>query len=210
MSDVQVLPYGDRACLLAVPAQHVLATDAAIRAAAPPGLVETVPGAASVLAVFATPDDLRAARAVLDGLEPRPLGAAATTRRADEVVEVPVTYDGEDLDDVAAAAGCSVAAVVERHTAPTYVVAFCGFAPGFAYLDGLDAALHLPRRDTPRTRVPAGSVAVAGAHTAVYPSASPGGWHLIGRTDLAMWDLDRDPPALLDPGARVRFRAVRA
>ncbi len=95
--------------------------------------------------------------------------------------------------------------VVERHTAPTYRCAFCGFAPGFAYLTGLDPALHLPRRPTPRTRVPAGSVAIAAEYAAVYPSASPGGWHLIGHTDATMWDATRDEPALVRPGTLVRF-----
>jgi KipI family sensor histidine kinase inhibitor len=98
--------------------------------------------------------------------------------------------------------------VIERHQAPTYACAFCGFAPGFAYLTGLDAALHLPRRPTPRTRVPAGSVAIAAEYSAVYPSVSPGGWHLIGRTDATLWDVERPLPAAIVPGTRVRFVAT--
>jgi KipI family sensor histidine kinase inhibitor len=115
-------------------------------------------------------------------------------------------YDGEDLPEVAATLGMSRNEVVSVHSAAQYVVAFCGFMPGFSYLTGLDARLILPRRDTPRTRVPAGSVAIAAEFSAVYPRESPGGWHLLGRTDAAMWVDDRDPPALLPPGTRVKFR----
>lgn len=115
-----------------------------------------------------------------------------------------VVYDGPDLDDVARATGLSVDDVIARHGAATYTVDTMGFAPGFAYLNGLDASLHLPRRATPRTRVPAGSLAIAGAQTAVYPFDSPGGWHLIGRVvDVRMFD-DNGP--LLALGDRVRFR----
>jgi KipI family sensor histidine kinase inhibitor len=121
------------------------------------------------------------------------------------LVEIPVTYDGEDLDAVAEHAGLDPREVVARHAAGRYVAAFCGFAPGFAYLTGLDERLHVRRRETPRTRVPAGSVAVADRFTAVYPRASPGGWQLIGRTNVALWDTHRDPPAVLVPGTRVRF-----
>lgn len=99
---------------------------------------------------------------------------------------------------------------MERHAAGTYRAAFCGFAPGFAYLTGLDPSLHLPRRDTPRTRVPAGSIAIAAEYTAVYPSASPGGWHLIGRTDATLFDPQRQPPALIVPGTAVHFVPVQA
>ncbi len=96
--------------------------------------------------------------------------------------------------------------LVARHSEPRYVVAFCGFAPGFAYLSGLDERLHVARRAEPRTRVPAGSVGIAGEFTGVYPRASPGGWRLLGRTDADLWNLARTPPALLVPGTRVRFR----
>jgi KipI family sensor histidine kinase inhibitor len=104
--------------------------------------------------------------------------------------------------------GLGVDEVVEAHTGTEWRVAFGGFAPGFAYLVGGDERLRVPRRDTPRTKVPAGAVGLAGEFSGVYPRASPGGWQLIGRTDLPMWDLDRDPPALLSAGATVRF--VRA
>lgn len=124
------------------------------------------------------------------------------------LIEIPVTYGGEfgpDLDDVAAHAGLMREAVIELHSGAQYRVAMLGFTPGFAYLLGLPDALHMPRRATPRTRVPAGSVAIGGAQTGVYPRETPGGWHLIGRTELNLFDPARDPPALLKPGMRVRF-----
>ncbi len=124
---------------------------------------------------------------------------------SDNLVEIPVRYDGEDLGDVAALTGLSVEEVIRRHTESTFTVAFCGFAPGFGYLVGGDPALQVPRRQSPRTKIPAGSVALAGAFSGVYPQASPGGWQIIGTTPLKMWDLSRDPPALFQPGYRVRF-----
>jgi KipI family sensor histidine kinase inhibitor len=124
-------------------------------------------------------------------------------------VEVPVTYDGEDLAEVGELTGLGERGVVEAHTAQEWTVAFCGFSPGFGYLVGTDDRLHVPRRSTPRTRVPAGAVALAGEFAGVYPRESPGGWQLIGHTGLRAWDIDRDPPALLLPGVRVRFVEVR-
>ncbi len=123
-----------------------------------------------------------------------------------EVVEVPTTYDGPDLEDVAAHWELSPEEVVGLHTGTEFLVAFCGFAPGFAYCTGLPAGLTVPRRPEPRSRVPAGSVGLAGEFTGVYPTSSPGGWQLIGRTDLRLWDESADPPATLPPGTRVRFR----
>ncbi len=120
-------------------------------------------------------------------------------------VEVPTTYDGADLDDVARLWGMTRAEAVATHTGTAFVVAFCGFAPGFAYCTGLPDDLAVPRLDRPRARVPAGSVGLAGEFTGVYPGESPGGWRLIGRTDLRLWDATRDEPALLAPGTRVRF-----
>ena len=122
-----------------------------------------------------------------------------------DLVEVPTTYDGDDLDDVARRWEMTRDEVVATHTSTELVVAFCGFAPGFPYCTGLSAHLSVPRLDSPRARVPAGSVGLAGSFTGVYPSASPGGWRLIGRTDLSLWEPDRDPPATLAPGTRVRF-----
>jgi KipI family sensor histidine kinase inhibitor len=121
-------------------------------------------------------------------------------------VTIDVVYDGVDLAFVAETTGLDVDEVIERHVNGTYSVAFCGFSPGFAYLTGLDPVLQLDRRATPRRRVPAGSVAIAAAYTSVYPSPSPGGWHLLGRTNAELWDTDRPEPALLVPGAAVRFR----
>jgi biotin-dependent carboxylase-like uncharacterized protein len=123
-------------------------------------------------------------------------------------VTIPVRYDGADLADVAKATGLSEDEVVSVHTGPNYTVAFTGFAPGFGYLTGLDERLRLPRRDTPRTRVPAGAVAVAGEFTGVYPRPSPGGWHLLGSTTAPLWDPSREAPALLRPGMTVRFEPV--
>lgn len=125
-------------------------------------------------------------------------------------IEIPVTYGGTcgpDLGDVAAQSGLSTADVIARHSGVEYRVAMLGFTPGFPYLLGLDPTLRMPRRATPRTRVPAGSVAIGGAQTGVYPRETPGGWHLIARTTLSLFDPARDPPALLKPGMRVTFIA---
>jgi KipI family sensor histidine kinase inhibitor len=132
---------------------------------------------------------------------------AAAALRLPEL-EIPVSYggeDGPDLADVARRTGMTEERVVELHSGVAYRVFMLGFAPGFAYLGTLPEELALPRRDEPRTRVAAGSVAIAARHTAVYPTASPGGWHVIGRTDLLLWDLGADPPSLMQPGQTVRF-----
>lgn len=136
---------------------------------------------------------------------------AVALHEAPRTVEIPVCYDGKygpDLDAVAKHARLSRDEVIAHHTETEYTVAMLGFAPGFPYLLGLDPALHVPRRADPRTRVPAGSVAIGGAQTGIYPKDLPGGWHLIGRTPLALFDPARDPPCLLAPGDRVRFRAI--
>ncbi|MFG1750380.1 5-oxoprolinase subunit B family protein [Streptosporangium sandarakinum] len=182
--------------------------DALLREHRPAGVTEIVPGPATVLVVApgADPAALRARLSLLLGAArdaaPAPSGARGT-------VTVPVVYDGPDLADVAELSGLPVREVVERHTGVELVVGWLGFAPGFAYLTGLDPALHVPRLSTPRTSVPAGAVAIAGPYSAVYPAASPGGWRLLGRSSLVVWDTAADPPALLAPGTRVRFRAVR-
>lgn len=201
---MRVIQYGERALLLEV-ANHVeaLALYEKYELTPPEGLVDIVPAAATVLVVFETEDHARAASAVV-----REKTVSTENRVERALVEIPVVYDGEDLHEVATALLMSVDEVVERHQAAEYLVAFTGFVPGFAYLAGLDTRLHMPRRDVPRTRVPAGSVAIAGDFTAVYPRQSPGGWQLLGHTDLAMWDIDRQPPAVLQPGTRVRFRRV--
>ncbi|MFI0513545.1 KipI family sensor histidine kinase inhibitor [Streptomyces canus] len=155
-----------------------------------------------------------AARTVLlDGLaDPVRLAAQLTASevppappRPREVVELPVRYDGPDLADVAAHWGVSPEDVARVHAGTEFTVAFCGFAPGFGYLTGLPARYDVPRRATPRTAVPPGSVALAGPYTGVYPRSSPGGWQLIGTTDAVLWDHARVPAALLSPGTRVRF-----
>lgn len=128
--------------------------------------------------------------------------------RAGGAIEIPVRYDGPDLADVAARWGVPEHEVATIHTAAEFRVAFCGFAPGFGYLTGLPSRYDVPRRATPRTSVPAGSVALAGPYTGVYPRSSPGGWQLIGTTDAVLWDHTRVPAALLAPGTRVRFAAA--
>ncbi|MEU9505672.1 allophanate hydrolase subunit 1 [Micromonospora sp. NPDC048170] len=137
-------------------------------------------------------------------------GRAATIdpAAAAGLVEVPVTYDGADLPVVAEHWGVDVPAVIERLGRTRFRVAFCGFAPGFAYLTGLPAELAVPRLPTPRPRVPAGSIALAGPYAGIYPAASPGGWLLVGRTDLALFDVHADPPARLTPGTPVRLVAA--
>ncbi|WP_300676957.1 allophanate hydrolase subunit 1 [Nocardioides sp.] len=137
------------------------------------------------------------------------LRSSATSAAASRVVEVPTVYDGADLAEVAGLWGCSVEAVVARHTSVEFTSLFCGFAPGFAYLAGLPGGWEVPRRAEPRAAVPVGSVALAGAWCGVYPTSSPGGWQLLGRTDLVLWDLEAPSPATLAPGTRVRFVAVR-
>jgi KipI family sensor histidine kinase inhibitor len=198
----RVLPYGDRALLVEV---ADLAAVAAVRGALErsplPGQRDVVPAARTVLVVLdRAPSDLDVAT-----LRRLPLGAPADGGAA-ATVELPVVFDGADLDEVAALTDRTAADVVRLLTTVELTVAFCGFAPGFGYLTGLPEELHLPRRATPRTRVPAGSVALAGPFAGVYPQASPGGWQLVGRTDAVLFDVDRDPPALLAPGTTVRFR----
>jgi KipI family sensor histidine kinase inhibitor len=165
-------------------------------------LTDIVPGAETVLVSG------RDASAAAE-LWPQVDQARASLMPAADPIMIDVRYDGPDLPAVADATGLSVAAVIERHSAVSYRAAFSGFAPGFAYLTGLDPALELPRRANPRPRVPAGSVAIAAGYSAVYPRSSPGGWHLIGRTNAVLFDPDRDPPALIAPGAIVRFRPIR-
>lgn len=207
--EVTVHAFGEAALLVDLP--DLAAVRALHRALgdAPPGVVDVVPAARTVLVRCATPADVPAARAWQRAAVRRASTTGPTTR-VGELVEIPVRYDGPDLDDVARWAGVSVEEVVARHHGREYDAAFGGFAPGFTYLSGVDPVIAAPRLATPRTRVPAGSVALAGGFTAVYPGESPGGWRLLGRTDVQMFDVDRDPPALVAPGARVRFVPVRA
>ena len=185
---------------------QVLALHASLMSQPLDGIEEMLPAARTLMLRFDAKRLSAEALAVI--LPQRDLAARCGTVGAAQapLVEIPMRYDGEDLAEVAALAGLDVADVVRRHQASEFTVAFCGFAPGFAYLIGGDPALQVPRRQTPRPQVPAGSVALGGVYCGVYPQASPGGWRLIGTTGTKMWDADRDPPALLTPGTRVRFR----
>jgi allophanate hydrolase subunit 1 len=190
---MRILPCGDRAVLLdcgsAAEARRWFAalTD-----------LDPVLGAQTVL-LRGNPSALRS---TVGTRMPAPSGVALT---GDEVV-VAVRYDGPDLAEVAELTGLSEDDVVAAHTGTTWTVGFGGFAPGFAYLVGGDSRLHVQRRSTPRPTVPAGSVGLAGSFSGIYPRSSPGGWQLIGTTDVGLFDVLRDPPALLQPGMRVRFR----
>lgn len=200
----EVWEYGEDALLVELPdVAAVMALRASLQRRPLPGLEEIVPAARTLLLRLGPDADAgRIAAAVrtrqLTAYESEP-GAA---------VEIPVTYDGADLDEVARLSGLSPEGIVAAHTGSELTVAFCGFAPGFGYLVGLPESLHVPRRREPRTRVPVGAVGLAAEFTGVYPRESPGGWQLIGRTDLVLWDAERHPPALLRPGTRVRFRTA--
>lgn len=205
---MNVLPYGDRAWLIDA-LDEPAAVAARLRSWPWPtdAVPEAVVGAQTCLLRFhgrppAREQVLAAVEAAGSGTQAgHPTRAASITLR--------VRYDGDDLSGVAEAVGCSVAAVVALHTGCEFRVAFLGFAPGFAYLTGLPERLRLARRSVPRVRVPAGSVAIADRYSAVYPRTSPGGWHLIGRTDAVLFDADRTEPSALRPGMIVRFEAVR-
>jgi KipI family sensor histidine kinase inhibitor len=200
---VRILPAGDAAVLVELAdladAQRLYAS---LRADPLPGTLDVVPATRTVLVTLdrsvTRPEQVAAA------LRSRSLADAPDPGRG-ELVELPTRYDGPDLAEVAALTGLAEDEVARRHGAAEWTVAFCGFAPGFAYLTGGDAALRVPRRQTPRTAVPSGSVGLADGFSGAYPRRMPGGWQLIGRTDAVLWDLDRDPPALLPPGTRVRF-----
>ena len=206
-------PLGD-ACLVvrfgtgvdAVTSRAVAAATAALTAAALPGVVDIAATFNTVAVVFDPhrADPRALSGAILAGLQ-NPKSSAPTPGT---IVEIPVAYGGDDGPDLAAVAahtGLDSEAVVRLHTTTDHVVGMIGFAPGFPYLLGLPAGLSIPRRATPRTSVPAGSVAIAEHQTGIYPRSSPGGWHVIGRTPRAMFDPRRDPPALLRAGDLVRF-----
>ncbi|MCW2525633.1 MAG: hypothetical protein JWM76_493 [Pseudonocardiales bacterium] len=203
---MRVLSYGDLALLLEVDdLSGVLALDAALHREPLAGMTDVVPAARTVLIQFEAGTDLAAVRSQLDRLTVGPIELTAVDA-VDGVVEIPVVYDGADLDFVASTLDLTRAELIRAHTDTVWTVAFCGFAPGFAYLTGTDERLAaVRRRSSPRTRIPAGAVALAGGFSAVYPGASPGGWQLLGQTELRPFDVERDPPALLQPGMRVRF-----
>jgi KipI family sensor histidine kinase inhibitor len=188
--------------------QRVVEAARRLQSASIPGLVNLHPAYGTVLVVFdpVAADPLELARQLLDAVSGPP--RQGESELAGTLVEIPVRYGGEsgpDLDWVAGFHGTTPAAIVDRHASVDYEVCFLGFAPGFAYLSGLPDSLVTPRLDSPRKLVPAGSVGIAGAQTGVYPAASPGGWRLIGRTDVRMFDPSRNPMSLLAPGDRVRF-----
>ena len=191
---------GPRALLVQVDSAEQAAALATWARAAGVDAGEIVPAARTVL--FDDVKDPARLRADLAGWSP------STQAPRGRVVEVPTTYDGADIAAVAELWGVEESEVVTRHTGLEFVSAFCGFAPGFAYLTGLPEEWSVPRLPSPRPRVPAGAVGLAGRYCGVYPSASPGGWQLIGHTDAPLWDLAREEPALLPPGTRVRFVEV--
>lgn len=204
---MKVLPFGDAALLVELDdLGAVLALAAAIRAERPDGVLDVVPAARTVLVMTEPGSPVTSLVELLTSLStslppgPPPSGA--------EPVEIAVVYDGPDLAEVARLTGLDEDAVVAAHTGTPWRIAFGGFAPGFAYLTDGDPRLAVPRRDEPRTTVPAGAVGLAGEYSGAYPRPSPGGWQLIGRTDAVLWDAERDPPALLAPGGTVQFRAL--
>lgn len=199
---MRVLPSGTTALLVELDdLDEVLGLYAALLDNLPRGVVDVVPAARTLLVV--TDPRVTELSSVAQAVQ-------RTTPRHDrlnsgELVEIPVTYDGEDLDEAARLLGCESAELVRRHTADEWTVAFCGFVPGFGYLTSKTWQWDVPRRSSPRKKVPLGSVALAGQFSGVYPRESPGGWQLIGRTKLAIFDLSRDRAALLAPGTLVRF-----
>jgi KipI family sensor histidine kinase inhibitor len=204
-----LLTCGEHAVLVEVGGlDQVVSLDRAVREAVTAGtpgftdVVDIIPAATTVLVVVAAKAGVAALGQALATL---PAAAAGEVAGSDQVVEIPVRYDGADLADVAELTGLSIEEVIAAHTGTDWRVAFGGFAPGFAYLSWGDPRLAVPRRKEPRTSVPPGAVALAGEFSAIYPRSSPGGWQLIGRTDVVVFDIERDPPALLQPGAVVRF-----
>jgi KipI family sensor histidine kinase inhibitor len=205
------LRFGDDVSLETNQRVHVAAQ--ALRAAQLPGVIDIVPAYAAVTLVLgehaaARRSELqRQVRAVLAN------AAAAPVVPRRRLLIVPVAYGGvggPDLDEVARRAGLDADEVVRRHSAVEYVVGMLGFLPGFAYLIGLDPSLAMPRRSTPRVRVPAGSLGIGGAQTGIYPCVSPGGWQLIGRVGVRLFDPRHDPPTLVEPGDKLKFRPVAA
>lgn len=204
MSAIRLLPAGLSRILVEVPSLSAAQALFASLASDPiEGIAEIVPAARTLLLKFEPGRDLSSVAADL-----RARDLSMPLEGACERLDLPVLYDGEDLEEVARLTGLSRQEVIERHAEAEYTVAFTGFAPGFAYMSGGDPALHVPRRTSPRTRIPAESVAIAGEFCGIYPRASPGGWQILGRTPVRMFDESRSPPILLQPGMRVRFRPL--
>ncbi|HVH93419.1 MAG TPA: allophanate hydrolase subunit 1 [Nocardioidaceae bacterium] len=200
---MRLLPSGTTALLVELDdLDEVLGLYAALDHDLPQGVVDVVPAARTLLVV--TDPRVASLSSVANAIReatPREGGVGSS-----ELVEVPVSYDGEDLEEAARLLDCDAGELVRRHTAEEWTVAFCGFMPGFGYLVSKGWQVQVPRRSSPRKKVPSGSVALAGEFSGVYPRESPGGWQLIGRSSLAMFDPSRDPAALLRPGTRVRFK----
>jgi 5-oxoprolinase (ATP-hydrolysing) subunit B len=195
----RVRRYADVGLLVETPTNaEALALCAALSASGLPA--RSRPGLRSVLVTPEPGTDLAALAQAVGSIHADPGEAPAG-----QLVEIAVRYDGEDLANVAARLGLDVAEVIALHAAPTYTVACLGFSRGFPYLDGLDPVLRLPRRDSPRARVPAGAVAIAADQAGIYPQPMPGGWHVLGHTDAVLFDETAEPPALLAPGDQVRF-----
>lgn len=200
----RILEYGRDALLVeCADGAEARALQAALAGRTDPEIAELVPGARTVLITLSD----RPRGELIDFLTHGALDRAEQFNSG-PVITIGVRYDGDDLDRVAELTRLPVEDVIMVHTGQLWTVAFCGFAPGFGYLVGEHDRLAVPRRPEPRTRVPAGAVAMADTYCGIYPRASPGGWQLIGRTDATIWDLDHDPPALLRPGTRVRFEAI--
>ncbi len=217
VSNLTVHPYGDSAVIVNLGSQldrnvnqqvHALASR--VMQAQLPGICEVVPGYVSLVIHF---DPLQTSLpAVMDGVNDLHASSGQQPLPPARRVEIPVRYGGEggpDLDFVARHAGLTTAEVIRRHAAAEYTVYMMGFLPGFPYLGGLDVSIAAPRLETPRRRVPVGSVGIAGEQTGIYPLASPGGWRLIGRTEVALFDLTAHPPCLLAPGDQVQFIPIR-
>ncbi|WP_280417920.1 5-oxoprolinase subunit B family protein [Nocardia carnea] len=203
-------PAGDRAFLCTPAPDRVADLAAELRERSLPGVVDLLPAAETVLVTLDSPESAYRLRPEIERLvatvnEAVPGNVSRGTFPGGEPVRIPVHYDGPDLPAVAEALGLRPDEVVAAHTGTVWRCSFVGFAPGFGYLESPDERLTVARRAVPRTRIPAGSVALAGGYSAVYPRESPGGWQLIGRTDLVMWDTERDPPAVIRAGGLVRF-----
>lgn len=203
-------PAGDRAYLCTPNPDRIADLAAELRERSLPGVVDLLPAAETVLVTLDSPESAYRLRPEVERLvaavnEAAPGNVSRGTLPRGEPVRIPVHYDGPDLSEVADALGLPPDEVVAAHTGTVWRCSFVGFAPGFGYLEPPDGRLAVARRPVPRTRIPAGSVALAGGYSAVYPRESPGGWQLIGRTDLVMWDTERDPPALIRAGGLVRF-----
>ena len=204
---LKLLRCGDDAVLVELQGlRQVLELNRALQDQRPDGALDVIPAARTVMVQF---DTTRTSYQQIAQWISRTRTSVDDWPDTAATVTVPVRYDGADLAEVAEMRNLTPEQVTALHREPEYTVAFCGFAPGFAYLVGSPAVLHVSRRTSPRTEVPAGSVGLAGEFTGIYPAASPGGWQLIGTTDLPLFDIDRDPPSLLAPGTRVRFIEAR-